>query len=159
MKRFIALGLLVAMSALMAQAQTNPAGSTTKRKAAAKQEPSIAAQLLELRQALEVQQQQIGQQQTQIKQLSDQVQSRDQQIQQLQQKLDQSQALASTAASKADSAASESAKQEGTVAGFQNELNDLKQNSTSTALSLQETQTNLKNAMESPLALQYKGVT
>lgn len=158
MKRFIALGLLVAASHFSVQAQTNTAASTTKRRTAAKQ-PSIAAQLLELRQGLEAQQQQIGQQQTQIKQLSDQVQSRDQQIQQLQQKLDQSQALASTAANKADSAASESAKQEGTVAAFQDQINDLKQNATSTALSLQETQTNFKKDMESPLALHYKGVT
>ena len=36
---------------------------------------------------------------------------------------------------------------------------DLKQNATSTALSLQETQKNLRSEIESPLAIHYKGIT
>ena len=117
----------------------------------------MAAQLTELRRALDAQQQQIGQQQQQIgqqqqqiKQLSDQVQGRDQQIQHLLQTLDDSQTVASAAATKAD-------KQGESVTAFRGDLNDLKKTVTDTALSLQETQSNLKSAIESPLALHYRG--
>jgi hypothetical protein len=161
MKRLIAFGLLLVLSPFTAQAQQNaaaPAGNA-KRKAATAGASSITAQLAALKQALDAQQQEIGQQQVQIKQLSDQVQSRDAQIQQLQQKLDQSQDVATGAAAKADSAASQAAKDGETVAAFRSELTDIKQNATSTVVSLQETQTNLRSAMESPLALHYKGIT
>jgi len=112
----------------------------------------VAAQLSELKQALDAQQQQ-------IKQLSDQIQSRDQQIQQLQQTLQQNQTAASDAASKADAAASQSAKQDQAVGALQSDVKDLKQNSTNTALALQETQTSVKKEMESPAAIHYKGVS
>src|SRR5580692_10151175 len=73
----------------------------------------------------------IDAQQRQIQQLTQQVQSRDAQIQQLQQQVGQ----------------------------VQSDATDLKQNATNTALSLQETQKNVKDALESPLAIHYKGIT
>jgi hypothetical protein len=159
MKRFIALGLLLSSSAaVLGQTAPAPAKSPNSRKAG-RIDPAVAAQLTELRQALEAQQQQIGaqehrigEQQQQIKQLGDQAQSRDQQIQHLQQKLDDSQSVASAAATKAD-------KQDESVTAFRSDLGDLKQSVTATVLSLQETQSNLKSAIESPLAMHYKGVT
>ena len=39
------------------------------------------------------------------------------------------------------------------------DVTDLKQNATNAALSLQETQKNIKDQLESPLAIHYKGVT
>ena len=39
------------------------------------------------------------------------------------------------------------------------DVSDLKQNATNSALSLQETQKNVKDALESPLAIHYKGIT
>jgi hypothetical protein len=108
---------------------------------------------------LGAQQQQISQQQQQIQQLNTQVAGRDQQIQQLQQRLDQAQATASGAATKADSAASAATKQGEDVETFRNDLNYLKTTATNTALTLQDTQTNLRSAMENPLAIHYKGVT
>src|SRR5262249_399965 len=152
--RFIVFGWLL-VAVLAAQAQQAQAPARTPRTSVTRSGPSIAAQIAELRQALNAQQQQISQQQSQIRQLNDQVQSPDQRIQ----KLDQSQTLASSAAAKADSAASETQKQGATVAAFQSDIKDLKQNQTSTAISVQDAQTSVTKAMESPLALHYKGIT
>ena len=155
MKRVMALALSLALTAFAAQAQQSTATATTKtrkKSTVPRTDPATAERLNKLEQAIDAQQQQ-------IRQLSNQVQSRDQQIQQLQQTLQQSQAAATEAASKADSAASEAAKQGAAVTDLHNDVTDLKQNSTNTALALQETQTSVKNAIESPAAIHYKGIT
>jgi TolA-binding protein len=87
MKPVMALALSLTLCVFAAQAQQSTAtapAKTTRKKMAPKTDPAIAAQLNELKQAVDAQQQQ-------IRQLSGQVQSRDQQIQQLQKRLDQSQ--------------------------------------------------------------------
>ncbi|HEX6805565.1 MAG TPA: hypothetical protein VF133_17935 [Terriglobales bacterium] len=140
---------LASMAGLTAPAQQTTAKGTKKR-AAAKTD-AVATQLNELKQAIDAQQQQ-------IRQLSDQIQSRDQQIQQLQQKLDQSQTAATEAQSKADSAASQASAQSQTVDALKGDVADLKANSTSTVLTLQETQKAI-HEVESPAALHYKGIT
>ena len=158
MKRVTALALLFTLvGVISAQAQQStpaPAKSSRKKEVAKPMAKTdgVAAQLNELKQALDAQQQQ-------IKQLSDQIQTRDQQIQQLQQTLQQSQTAASDAQSKAEAAASQSAKQDEAVNMLQSDVKDLKQNSTNTAIALQETQTNVKKEMESPAAIHYKGMT
>src|SRR6476646_4830139 len=155
MKPVIAVALFLSLacaSPLLAQQSSTSATTRTSRKKVAARTDVVAAQLSELKQALDAQQQQ-------IKQLSDQIQSRDQQIQQLQQTLQQNQTAASDAASKADAAASQSAKQDQAVGALQSDVKDLKQNSTNTALALQETQTSVKKEMESPAAIHYKGVS
>lgn len=145
MKRVTALALVLILTGVFsAQAQTSTTGKTAKKKAAASNS-AIIEQLSELKQALDAQQQQ-------IKQLSDQVQSRDQQIQQLQQSLQQSQTAASEAASKADAAASQSAKQDETVNALQSDVKDLKQNSTNTALAVQETQKDVQKTLDTKLS-------
>jgi hypothetical protein len=154
MKQVMALAVVSALLGVgAAQAQTSAA--TTSKAAKRKATPTnsaVAQQLSELKQALDSQQQQ-------IKQLSDQIQSRDQQIQQLQQSLQQSQAATSQAESKAEAVASENEKQDQAVDALATDVKDLKQNSTNTAVALQETQTSLKKAVESPAALHYKGIT
>src|SRR5216683_1611134 len=156
MKRVMALALSLTLCAFAAQAQQGTATASTKstkrKTAVPKTDPAIAAQLNELKQAMDAQQQQIHQ-------LSDQVQSRDQQIQQLQQRLDQSQTAATEASSKADSAASEAAKQGEAVTALKSAVSDLKLNSSNVAVTLQETQTSIKSAIESPAAIHYKGIT
>src|SRR5215471_20522031 len=119
MKRVMALALLMVLAGSVpaTQAQTVPGGSSKGPKKASG--PSISQQLMELRLAIEAQQQQITT-------LSQQLQSRDQRIQQLEQKLDQSQAAATQAQAKADSAASQTAEQEQTVATLQSDVTDLK---------------------------------
>jgi hypothetical protein len=155
MKQVTAVALFIALTgvfAVQAQQNTTTKARSTARKARTSSNTEVLSQLDQLKQAIDAQQQQ-------IKQLSDQVQSRDQQIQQLQQSLQQSQTSASQAESKADAAASQSAKQDEAVNALRSDVTDLKQNSTNTAVALQETQTNVKSAIESPAAIHYKGIT
>jgi hypothetical protein len=156
MKHVIALGLSVVMAtgALAAPEPQSTSGTTPKKrthKASAAATPSVAAQLDQMKQAIDAQQQQ-------IQQLRQDLQTRDQSIQQLQQRLDQSQAVVTQAQGQADAAASATAKQEQTVTTLSNDVADLKQNSTNTALTLQETQKTI-TGLESPLAIHVKGIT
>jgi hypothetical protein len=153
MKRLLSQVLLFALvGSTMAPAQ-NAASSTPKaRKAAKPTTPSVASQLKTMSEALEAQQKQ-------IEALRQEVQSRDQAVQQLQQRLDQSQSAATQAQAKADSASAEASKQEQSVTALRSDVDDLKQNASTTALTLQETQKNVKDAIESPAAIHYKGIT
>lgn len=154
MKRVTAFALTLMLGASAAQAQqstTTKTAPTTRRKTTAtRTDPALADQLNQLKQAIDAQQQQ-------IRQLSQQIQSRDQQVQDMQQKLDQSQAATSQAESKADAAASQSAAQQETVTSLKSDVSDLKNNTTNSALALQETQKLIHDA-ESPLAIHYKGI-
>ncbi|MFZ3264681.1 MAG: hypothetical protein WA172_11835 [Terriglobales bacterium] len=157
MKRVLALALSMALvgGVYTAAAQQNASDSTaksTKRKTIPKMESSVSKELHELKEAMEAQQQQ-------IQQLSQQIQSRDQHIQQLEQRLDQSQAAATQAQARADAAASETAEQGQTVVALKTDVKDLKLNATNAALTLQETQKNLRDSLESPLAIHFKGIT
>jgi len=101
----------------------------------------------------------IAAQQQQIQQLQQQLQTRDQAVQDLQQKLDQNTAAATQAQQKADQAASQTSQQEQAVSSLKSDVSDLKQNVTSTALTVQDEQKRVNQAIESPLALHYKGIT
>jgi hypothetical protein len=161
MKRIVAVVVSMALagSVVAAQAQQDMTATTTQtttqsahKKAAAKTSAAeISAQLSEMKQAIDAQQEQ-------IKQLSDLVQSRDQKIQQLEQRLDQSQAAATQAQAKADTAVAQSAEEQQTVTALKSDVTDLKTSATSSALSLQETQKKIGD-LESPLAIRYKGIT
>src|SRR5215469_3916554 len=155
MKRILAQLLLFAFvgSTIVAPAQNAPSGTPKARKSTkASTTPSVASQLKTMSEALSAQQKQ-------IEELRQELQSRDQSVQQLQQRLDQSQAAASQAQAKADSASAEASKQEQSVTELRGDVNDLKQNASTTALTLQETQKNIKDAIESPVAIHYKGIT
>ena len=159
MKHVMALALVFALvaGAFAAPAQDTAASSgTTKKKAVAKTSSSVSSQLSDMKQALDAQQKQ-------IQQLMQQVQSRDAAIQQLQQQVGSAQSAAGAAAQKADAAAAAAAAGGATsqqdFAAMKTDVADLKQNETNAALSLQETQKNLKDQLESPLAIHYKGVT
>lgn len=155
MKRVLAQLLLCALvgSTIAVSAQTAASSTPKARKAPkAPPAPSVASQLKTMSEALEAQQKQ-------IEALRQEVQSRDQAVQQLQQRLDQSQAAATQAQAKADSASAEASKQEQSVTALRSDVDDLKQNAGTTALTLQETQKNVKEAIESPTAIHYKGIT
>ncbi len=157
MKRIMAVVLSMALagSVVAAQAQeTVPAKakSTPKRMLAKKSGPTVSEQLGEMKQAIDAQQQQ-------IKQLTDLVQSRDQKIQQLEQRLDQSQAVATQAQTNADTAVAQTSAQQQTVMALKSDVTDLKTTATNSALTMQETQKSVKEALESPLAIRYKGIT
>src|SRR6266496_4423016 len=143
MKQVIALALFLALGcAFTAQAQqssTSATAKSTKRKAASKPDV-VTAQLNELKQAIDAQQQQ-------IKQLSDQLQSRDQQVQQLQQKLNQSQTASQSqiqeAEAKAASASTQASQASAGLNQLQSDVTDLKSNTTNMALSAQDEQKKL----------------
>jgi hypothetical protein len=153
MKRLLARVLSFALvGTTIALAQT-AAPAPKKRKATkAPAAPSVATQLKTMSEALEAQQKQ-------IQELRQEIQTRDQSVQQLQQRLDQSQAAATQAQAKADTAAADASKSEQSVTVLRSDVDDLKQNASTTALTLQETQKSIKEAIESPLAIHYKGVS
>jgi hypothetical protein len=132
-----------------AMAQTGTS-KPTKKKAAA---PALtAADVQALKDAIASQQAAIAQQAQQIQELRDELHQRNQAVQ-------QAQTAASDAASKADAAQSTAAQQQQTVSALSSDVGDLKANMVSTAMTLQDTQKNVKDALESPLALHYRGVT
>jgi hypothetical protein len=152
MKRVLVgvLSLVLAGTAAAGPAPQDAAGTTKAKKT---KTSSVASQLKTMSDAIDAQQKQ-------IEQLRQELQSRDQVVQQLQQRLDQSSAAAAAAQAQAQqaSAAAANASNANDVNALRSDVNDLKQNESSTALSLQETQKNLKEAIESPIAIHYKGV-
>jgi len=142
--------LVVTAATSLAQTQTTTTGTAKKRttRAAA----VTAKDVQELKDALAAQQQQ-------IEQLRQQLTQRDQAWQQAQQQLQQAQSAAAAAQAKADQAARETSQQQQSVSDLKSDVTDMKQNAANAALSLQETQKNIHDALESPLALHYKGIT
>ena len=144
MKQALAIVLFCVVAFGVAAGQT--ASDTPKKTKKAAPKPAVSAEeMRQIRDSLQMQQQQ-------IQQLQQQVQSRDQQIQQLQQRLDQNQAAASQAQSQAQSAVDSTSR-------LQTDVADLKANATSAALSLQETQKNITEASEHPTTIHFKGVS
>ena len=141
---------VVVFLAAVAMAQT--ATTTTAKKKKTTTAAITAKDVQELKDALAAQQQQ-------IQQLRDEMRRRDAALQQAQQQLQQAQTAASDAQAKADQAASQAAKQQQAVSDLKTDMADVKQNATNAALSLQETQKNIKSSLENPLALHYKGIT
>jgi hypothetical protein len=137
-------------TALLAQ----DAGTTSpKKKAAKKAVPAVtAADVQALRDAIAAQQQQ-------IEQLRQALENKGQTAQQASQQAQQAQSAASDAQAKADQASAQASQQQEAVTALKGDMADIKQNSTNTALSLQETQKNIADTLESPLALHFKGIT
>jgi hypothetical protein len=137
-------------TALLAQ----DAGTTPpKKKAAKKAVPAVtAADVQALRDAIAAQQQQ-------IEQLRQALENKGQAAQQASQQAQQAQSAAGDAQAKADQASAQASQQQEAVTAIKGDIADIKQNSTNTALSLQETQKNIADSLESPLALHYKGIT
>jgi hypothetical protein len=130
------------------------AQTTTASMKKASSAQSVAAQLQEFRDALAAQQKAIEALQRDNAMLKDGLRKRDA-------ALDQALAAVSAAQTKADQAvaqAAQQAQQQQTVAQLSTDVADLKQNATSSALSLQETQKNMLAAVESPETLHFRGV-
>ena len=138
MKRRLALALTV-LIATTVFAQTDPQTS----KPASRSSAPVSKQLEDMKDAISAQQQQ-------IQQLQQQISTRDQAIQQLQQQianLPQPQPPAPPPPGCCDA-----------VGGLQHDVADLKTVSGNTVNELQETQKRVA-ALESPLAIHYKGIT
>jgi hypothetical protein len=138
--------MLFLATALVAQTSTAP--KPKKKKTAGITTSDVQA----LRDAIAAQQSAIQQQQQQIQALQNELHSKDQAVQ-------QAQTAATDAAGKADAAQAQATQQQQSVTELKTDVADLKTNVNNTALSLQETQKNVNAAVESPLALHYKGIT
>jgi len=130
--------------------QTSTAPKPKKARVAAA--TLTAADVQSLRDAIASQAAALAQQQQQIQELRDELRHKDQAVQ-------QAQSAATDAAGKADAAQAQATQQQQSVSELKSDVADIKTTETNTALTLQETQKNVKEAMESPLALHYKGVT
>ncbi len=153
MKQFTALAFsLTLMASAWAAPAPQDAPASPQKKTIKKSAPtaaeSLARRLDEMQKALDAQQQQ-------IQELRQDVHTRDAVIQQLQQQGSQAQMAATQAQQKVDTTSQQTQQD---VAVLRNDVSDLKTNATNAALALQDTQKQV-NAMESPLAIHYKGVT
>jgi len=133
-------------------AQTSTASKPKKAKAKTASAAITAADVQALKDAIASQQAAIAQQGQQIQELRDALQRKDQAVM-------QAQTTAADAASKADAAQAQSSQQQQAVGQLNADVSDLKTNVTNTALTVQETQKNVNAAIESPVALHYKGIT
>ena len=126
--------------------------TTATHKKKASPAPAVEAELQESRDARAAQQKQIDMLMHELKLLKDEMQERDTVLQ-------QAKAAASAAQGKADQVATQAGQEQQTVAEMRTDITDLKQNVTNGALSLQETQKNIRAGLETPLALHYRGIT
>ena len=140
------MSLALAISVASVRAQDSTKAKPKKAKAI------TAAEVQELKDAIAAQQAQLAQQQQQIRQLQDELHHKDQSVQ-------QAQSAAADAASKADAAQAQASQQQQAVVELKNDVTDLKTNVNNAAMSIQETQKNINAAVESPLAIRYKGIT
>ena len=158
MKRYAALvlSIIFAISSFAAEGadpQAASAGSSKARKSPSRKPAGdVSAQIAEMKAMLQQQQQQIND-------LKQQLQQRDQALQQTQQQAAQAQTAASDASSKAEAANSTATHTAESVTAIKTDVSDLRANATTTALSIQEDQKKVAEALESPIALRYKGVT
>src|SRR5271165_817213 len=140
--------------AILFLATTVAAQTSEPPKAKKKTRPATitAADVQALKDAIASQAAALAQQQQQIQALRDELHRKDQAV-------TQAQAAATDAAGKADAAQATVSQQQATVVELKSDVTDLKTNVNNTALTLQETQKNVRESIESPLALHYKGVT
>ncbi len=130
-------------------AQTSKPPQPRKHKAPA---TVTAADIQALKDALASQQAAIATQQQQIQALMDELHKKDQIVQQVQ-------SVATDAENKATTAQAQATLEQKAVVDLRSDVSDLKTNVSNTVLSVQDTQRNIHEALESPLALHYKGIT
>jgi len=141
---------VVVFFAVSSLAQTST--TTTAKKKSTTAAAVTARDVQELKDALAAQQQQ-------IQQLKEEMRRRDAALQRAQEQMQQAQAAASEAQAKADQAAAQASQQQQAVSDLKTDVSDIKQNATNAALSLQETQKNIRSSLENPIAIHYKGIT
>jgi hypothetical protein len=144
----LCLSLVLAWAfASVASAQTSSPAKPKK----AKREAITAADVQELKNAIASQQAAIAQQQQQIQELRDELRRKDQTVQ-------QAQSAAADAASKADAAQAQASQQQQTVGQLQTEVANLTTNVNTATTTIQATKKQVDAAIESPLAIHYKGI-
>ena len=160
LRRFAATAMIAALVIPAASAETGAAaqasGATgTKTRAhhrRVEKATSTNVQLNELKAML-------SQQQAEMKQQQQQIDTLQQQLQQSMQQAQQAQSSASDAASVAKEAADKAGNAQESATSLQANVKDLQSNATNTALEIQQGQKKVKEMVESPLAIHFKGIT
>jgi hypothetical protein len=135
-----------------AQTSTRASSSSTKKKTRVHKESATETELRELREQMKAQQDQIDA-------LRQQLSAKDQQVTETQQTATQAQqqaATATTAAQQANQAAAQSSSQ---AQALESSVADLKTTNAGLQETVVKTQTDLKDEIEHPAAVHYKGVT
>jgi hypothetical protein len=140
------------LCAIVFMATSLVAQTSTEHKPKKKAATITAADVQALKDAIASQQAALAAQQQQIQELRDELHRKDQAV-------GQAQAAATEAAGKADAAQAQAAQQQQAVVELKGDVADLRTNVTNTAVTVQETQKNVTSALESPMALHYKGIT
>ncbi|HEV2274005.1 MAG TPA: hypothetical protein VGR96_07555 [Acidobacteriaceae bacterium] len=158
LKTLAVLALASAMTAGQAQttapttSSSSSAKKTTPHRRTAKEtaaKPSVESQIESLRQEM----------QTQIQQLRQELSDREQQLQQAQQAAAAAQAAAAQAQQQAQQQADTLTQNAQTVSNLQGAVTDLKANNASLVGTIQENQTRVQKAIDSPDAIHFKGAT
>lgn len=147
--------LLLIASTAFAQTSTTAASSSTsapKKTSKTKRAATAPKPVYATQQDLQMLRDTMAQQQQLIQQMQQQMQQRDQQ-------LAEAQAAVREAQSKAAAAETAATEQKDTTGKLAADVSDLKLNATNAATSLQETQKDLTEKINTPSALHYKGIT
>lgn len=155
LKALASAALAVIVTTGYAQTAASPTATPTKRvhhRKPVERKPTVESQIDELRQEMESQR-------GQIDNLKQQLTDRDAQLQQAQQAAQQAQAAAQAAQQAANEEQQTLSSNTQAVSSLQSSVSDLKATTTSTLATVQQQQTEVKKAIESPDVLHFKGIT
>jgi hypothetical protein len=152
------MAAILVISSISLQAQTSTAATpqkgTTTKKVVHKKAPVESATERQIRELRE----QMTSQQAQIDALKQANADKDARLAEAQQSAQSAQAAAATATAKADTLSTTVSANSDAVTALSGSVTDLKSTNVGLAQTISDTKKNLTDAMESPLALHYKGV-
>jgi hypothetical protein len=152
------MAAILVISSISLQAQTSTAATpqkgTTTKKVVHKKAPVESATERQIRELRE----QMLSQQAQIDALKQANADKDARLAEAQQSAQSAQAAAATATAKADTLSSTVSANSDAVTALNSSVTDIKSTNVGLAQTISDTKKNLTDAMESPLALHYKGV-
>src|SRR5277367_2079972 len=153
------MAAILVISSISLQAQTSTAAApqkgTTTKKVVHKKAPVESATERQIRELRE----QMLSQQAQIDALKQANADKDARLAEAQQSAQSAQAAAATATAKADTLSSTVSANSEAVSALSSSVTDIKSTNVGLAQTISDTKKNLTDAMESPLALHYKGIT
>ena len=147
------LAVILAISSVSLQAQTSTSPTPKKaRHAKAAKESATEREIRELRE-------QMLSQQAQINALKQENEDKDAKLRETQQSAQGAEAAAESATSKADSLSTSVSTNNADVEALKNSVSDLKETNVGLAQTISDTKKDINAAIETPMALRYKGVT
>jgi multidrug efflux pump subunit AcrA (membrane-fusion protein) len=147
------LAVILAISSVSLQAQTST--SPTPKKARHARETKESATEREIRELRE----QMQSQQAQINALKQENEDKDAKLRETQQSAQGAEAAAESATAKADSLSTSVSTNNADVEALKSSVSDLKETNVGLAQTISDTKKDINEAIESPMAIRYKGVT